>query len=445
MMKHKLVNSFLCIAVFFTVFVCAQEKILSLEECVEIALKQNAEIVMGEFAVKQAGKDVIVAFSNFLPKVSADMGYTHSVAGPRTTYRIDTRTGLVVPATSTEETSWSSSAGVSVSETIFNGGYNFFNLKQSRALKNSMEYSFNDTKQQTIYIVKERYYNLLAAEKLLGVAEETLKSSEESFKRAEMLFEVGKVPKSDVLKAKVQLETDRLGVIEAQNALAIARASLNHVLGFDVNNTIRVVDNLDVPEIEISYENVIENAFARHPAIRKQEFDLKASRAGIGMAISQYLPSLSVSYAYSWSHKDFNEISHIFDKDYGWYMGATLSLPIFQGFSRYAYFGKARLAHMSNKEALAQVKREVALEVQQAYFEVQQAKKKIAVTNDAVEAAEEDLRLNKEKYNLGAGTMLDLIDAQVSNTSAQSDHIQALYNYKYAIARLEKSMGMLEK
>ena len=84
------------------------------------------------------------------------------------------------------------------------------------------------------------------------------------------------------------------------------------------------------------------------------------------MAISQYSPSLSVYYAYSWSHKDFDQISHIFDKDYGWYMGATLSLPIFQGFSRYAYCGKARLAYMSNQEALAQAKREVALEVQQA-------------------------------------------------------------------------------
>jgi outer membrane protein len=212
-----------------------------------------------------------------------------------------------------------------------------------------------------------------------------------------------------------------------------------------VNNTIKVVDKLEVPEMEVNYDDVIENAFARHPAIKKREFDLKASRAGIGMAISQYIPSLSVYYAYSWSHKDFNEINHIFDKDYSWYMGATLSIPIFQGFSRYAYCGKAKLAHMSNKEALNQVKREVALEVQQAYFEVQQSKKKIAVTNNVVEAAEEDLRFNKEKYNLGAGTILNLIDAQVSYTSAQSDHIQALYNYKYAIARLEKSMGMLVK
>ena len=63
----------------------------------------------------------------------------------------------------------------------------------------------------------------------------------------------------------------------------------------------------------------------------------------------------------------------------------------------------------------------------------------------AVEASDEDLRLNKEKYRLGAGTILDLINAHVSNTEAQSNRIQALYDYKYAIARLQKAMGLLIK
>lgn len=444
-MKNRVVFFLLCL--FFTFMLCtqAQEKLLTLEECVEIAMEHNAEIIMGEYAVKQAGKDMLIAVSNFLPSVYGEMGYEHSVAGPRTSLRIDPTTGFLVEESLTEETSWSSSAGILVNQTIFNGGYNFFNFKQSRALKHSAEYDFDNMKQQTIYVVKERYYNLLAAEKLLEVAEETLKSSEESFKRAEVLFDVGKVPKSDVLKAKVQLETDRLGLIEAQNTLAIARASLNHILGFNVDNTIKVVDNLEVPEMEVSYEDAVQNAFTLHPAIKKREFDLKASRAGIGMAVSQYIPDLSFVYGYSWSHPDFNEIKNILDKDYGWYMKASLSIPIFQGFSRCAYYSKARLIHKSNQEALAQVKRDIALEAKIAYFEVQQAKKQIAVTQNAVEAADEDLRLNKEKYNLGAGTILNLIDAQVSYTSARSDNIQALYNYKYTIARLEKAMGRLIK
>ena len=161
--------------------------------------------------------------------------------------------------------------------------------------------------------------------------------------------------------------------------------------------------------------------------------------------MSQYLPSVSAYAGYSWRHKDFNRIKYMFDKDFNYYYGIQLSLPIFQGFSRVANLSKAELNYRSSVEALAQARRNVALEVKQAYFEVQQAKKKIAVTKNAMEAAAEDLRLNKEKYKVGSGTMLDLINAQVSYTKAKSDHIQALYNYKYAVARLEKAMGKLEK
>ena len=106
---------------------------------------------------------------------------------------------------------------------------------------------------------------------------------------------------------------------------------------------------------------------------------------------------------------------------------------------------RANVQHNSSKAALDQFQKDVALEVKMAFFEVQQYKKSIAVAKDAVDSADEDLRLNKEKYKLGAGTMLDLINAQVSATTAKSDHIQALYSYKYAIARLQKAMGQLER
>lgn len=421
--------------------VYGQEKELTIDECVQIALEQNPEIIRGEFTVRIAGKDVTIAMANFLPRVSSYLQYYHYEKG-RTSPRFIQ--GIYFPAQPENQLDQYSS-GFSVNQTILDGGYSIFNYSQRRNLKKSAEYNFEDTKQTMILLVKERYYNLLASEKLLNVAEETLRSSNESYKRAQVLFEVGKAPKSDVLQAKVQLETDRLGLIRAQNDLSIARASLNHVLGFDVDQKIKVVDNLDVPEMEVTYEDAMGNAMTYHPSLVKRTYDIKASKAGIGMSVSEWLPSLYGFFSYSWSHEDFSEISHMFEADYNWYAGVQLSIPIFQGFSRVATMGKAKLTHRSNQEALAQGKRDVALEVKQAYFEVQQAKKQIAVAQDAVEAAEEGLRLNQEKYKLGAGTMLDLIVAQVSYASAQSNHIQGLYNYKYAIARLQKAMGKLEK
>ncbi len=435
----------LSIILGFSVAINGQEAQLTIDECVEIALEQNPDIIRGEFTVKIAGKDVTIALSNFLPSISTSMQYNHSVVGPSSALRIDPQSGILIPIQPDEIASWSSSIGISVNQTIFNGGYDIFNYSRSRAMKNSSEYTFENTKQTIIYVVKERYYNLLAAEKLLGVAEETLLSSEEAYKRAQVLFEVGKASKSDVLKAEVQLETSRLNLIQSQNNLSIAQASLNHILGLDVDDQIDVVDNLDVPEMEVRYEDAMESAVHYHPNLISQHYNVQASKANVHMAVGQYLPSVSVFYGYNWRHRNFNMIKNIFDSDYSWYAGVSLSMPIFQGFSRIANLSSAKLNYQSSVEAFEQTKRDIALEVKQAYFDVQQAKKSIEVTNNQVASAEEDLRLNREKYNLGSGTMLELIDAQVSYTTAQSDHIQSLYTYKKAIARLQQTMGTLEK
>ncbi len=426
-----------------TSFSFAQEEKLTVDDCVEIALQQNPDILMSEFSFKIAGKEVTTSLANMLPYIDTDLSYYHSVRGPSSRLKIDPRTGIPVPVQPNEIETWSSNVGLSVSESIFNGGYNIFNIKRALAAKNSSKFNLKLTKQNTILVVKERYYNLIKAEKLLEVVEETLKSSEESYKRAQVLFEVGKAPKSDVLKAKVQLENDRLSLITAQNDLSVARTSLNHVLGFDVNKKIKGIEKLDVPEYTIAYEDVMSNASQNHPSLLKNEFDLKASKASVGMAVSSFLPSVRAYYSYNWSNEDINEIENIFDKDYNWYLGIGLSLPLFEGFSRVAEVSKAKLNKLSQKMKLEQVKRDVALEAQQSYFYLEQAKKKIAVTQETVESAEEDLRLNKEKYRLGSGTMLDLLIAQVSYKQAICDHLQALYDYKFAIARVEKVMGVL--
>lgn len=441
-MKRFINKFFILFFILLISFSYAQEQELTVDKCVEIALQQNPDIIMSEFAFKIAGKEVISSLANLLPNINAEISYYHSVRGPSSMLKIDPSTGIPVPA-QPEIKSWSSNVGLSARETFFDGGYNIFNIKRAVAAKNSSRYDFKLTKQNIILIVKERYYNLLKSEKLLEVAEETLKSSEESYKRAQVLFEVGKAPKSDVLKAKVQLENDRLSLITAQNDLSVARASLNHVLGFHVDKKIKGIEKLDVPEYSIEYENVVNNAFQYHPSLLKNEFDLKASKAAVGMAVSSFLPSIGAYYSYSWSHSDINEIDNIFDTDYNWYLGIGLSMPIFQGFSRVAAVSTAKLNKLTQQKQLEQVKRDIALEAQQSYFNLNQAKKRIAVTQETVESAEEDLRLNKEKYRLGSGTMLDLLNAQVSYSQAKSDHIQSLYDYKYAIARIENAMGVL--
>jgi outer membrane protein len=422
----------------------AQPKTMSLDECVQIAVDKNPQIVQSRFYLKSTGRDVLTGVSRFLPYVDANLGYNHSVAGPSSQLRIDPRTGIPVSERPSEINSWASSAGLNVNQSLFSGS-NIFGLSQGMKLKKSAQYDFSRMKQEIIYLVHERYYTLLKMQKLLEVQDESIKLWEESYKRAQVQYEVGKVAKSDELKAKVQLEQARLALIEAQNNLLVSKASLNHVLGLDVDTEIQVLDNPEIPNAEFDYEEAYSNSMKNHPSVLKGLSDAKASKAGVGVAVSDFLPTVSAYYGYSWRNEKFDQIKNIMDEDYNWYTGVQLSIPLFTGFSRVASVSKANLAYQSAKEALLQAEKDVALELKQAYFALGQSKKKIVVSQDAEAAAAEDLRLNREKYSLGSGTMLELINAQVSYTQARSDRIQSLYDAKISLARLLKAMGGLDK
>jgi TolC family type I secretion outer membrane protein len=418
-----------------------QTQPLTLESCIRMALANNPGLKMKQLALQSSEKDVGLAVSNFLPTVGSSLGYNHQVVGPSSQMRI--QNGIPVPERATSITSWSSSAGFTLEQPLFNGGYNYFNYKQSRARKESAGFSLESVKQQTIYYVKERYFNLLKARKLLVVQEETFKSSEESFKRAEALYQVGKAPKSDMLQAKYELENNRLNLLNTQNGNDVAVSSLNYILGNAIDDSIRIVDRLDTTQVDVDYAQALKAGLSNHPDILSSEADLRASRASVGMARSRFFPSISINGGYSWSNEDFKKINQMFDKDYNKYLGVSLSLPLFEGLSRIHQYAKAKIGVESQIEVLTQAQRDVAFEIKQAYLDISKFKANIEVLQNAVDVAEENLRLNKEKYKLGSGTMLDLITAQVSSTQAQSNYIQSQYDYQFAVARLEKAMGRL--
>jgi len=436
----------LYLLIFICVGVNAQDTLrLDLDQCVETALKSNPQILQSEFYREMSEKDVTIAFSNFLPNVNASMGYNHSTLGPSSQLRIDTRSGILVPLQPDEIKSWSSSADATISQTLFNGGYNFYNLSQAKNMDKSAKYSLEATKQEIIYRVKERYYNLLKQEQLLQVQHKALESAKESLRLSRTLFTVGKASKSDELQAQVLKDQAELAVIEQENILSIAHSSLNHVLGFDVNKVIKISDNFDIQEIVITYEKAAESGRMYNPNLIKSQYDLKASQNYIGMATSSYLPNISIYAGYSWRHQDFSRIENWRDEDYNWYSGISLSIPIFQGFSRIANVSKAKLNYNYNQEIQIQLQKDIDLELKESYFLLHQAKKKIAVTEVAVESAATNLKLMQEKFRIGSGTMLDITVAQVSDVEAQSNRIQALYEYKLSAARLQKAMGQLKE
>ena len=405
------------------------QKPLTIEEAIQIALKNNSTLKSSEELYKASKSSAFGAWSNFLPRADASLGRSE-FDNPRQFFTYEPPYIL----TSTNAYNF----GLSVNQTIFDGGFSWFNLGYRRALQRSSENSYQQTKQETIVAVKIASFGLLKAETLLEVQQDVVKRSQQQLDIAKARYDLGSASLSDYLKAKVLISNAKLDLVNAKNAVEIARATLNTVLGINVAAPTTIDAKLEYQKFEVNFENSLKTALSNHPLIEQSKADLDASEAQLMSAWSQHLPSLSLFYSYSWSEpkipRNWPDVdSRIF--------GLRISFNIFSGFQIQSDINAAKHSKRAADERLAQQKKGLELDIRTTYLNVQSAEEKISVTQEAAKSAEEDLNLTQEKYNLGAASTLELLDAQVSYRTAKTNEVNALFDYTVAVSELEKALG----
>lgn len=418
----------------FAVTVSAKDRI-TLDECIQAALKNNTTLLNAKANLEDRRLMTKVTRADFLPRVSVGLDYTHQ--GSQTKY-----TQFTVLTEYYEYQYYT--AGMTVSQTLWDGGNTIASNKKSKADYNASKFSFENTRQMLIYSVEEAYLNLLKQKQLLAVYEETLASSLSALKKAESMEAVGAASRTDVLKARVKAEDDRLNLITVQNNLEVAKANLNYMMGSDVNNPIEIVEIAPPDPLDIEYDEAVSMALENHPALKQAHFNRKSAEHTISSAKSAMLPEFSGYYQFGTSSVDFQELSKPLDNEYNWRAGLSLNWTLFDGLSSPANIQRAKVGKKSSLDNFEQVKRDVALEVKASYLGLEEALKSIAAASERVLSAEEDLKLSTARYQLGAGTILEQIDAQVAVTSARSQKIQAEYDYRFAQSRLKKAIGSLD-
>lgn len=415
-------------------------KPLPIDVCIQIAKRNAPSIRTAQYSLKAAEANVLGAWANMLPSFSANILGYRTTYGPQDISIVDPTTGRVIETTSDTQKFSNYSSRINYGLTVFNKR-NWSNLSQQRANQRASEFDVEVTEQDLIYRVKEAYYGLLAYQRLLHVNEETVKSTEENLRKIESMFEVGSASKADVLKQKVQVQNARASHIQAKNDVEYARANLAYILGIHIDSPIQIVDVLDIEEPEVDLDRSLRHALEYHPNLKKTEAQVDAAKAYVGYTQAAFWPSLGAGGSYSWGPDDeLSKITNMFDKNYNWSIGLQLSFDI-PDFSTMANIRYAKAELSLTEEQFAETRNSIALSVKKAHLDLEAAKEIIIAREEEVVSAEEDLKLAEERYRVGAGTALELIDAQVNYTSAQSNHVQALYNYKLALAQLEKSMG----
>jgi outer membrane protein len=442
------------LVIILFVLVCSHgvmsQTTLTLSSAVEAALQKNVGVIQAQNTLEAQQSSVLAAYGGLLPSIDASGRFSRVQRWSPGGILTDPRTGLPFATVSgfTASNSWSSD--ISAQMILFNGFANTSNVRRAEAQMNAAEQSLNRTRQQTVFVTHQLYLNIYRTFQLMKVSEDNLKRSKRQLERILESNRVGAVAVADVYRQQVQVGSDELALIQAQSNYEKAKADLLAYLGTDVHAEY-VFDFTGIPEdidtSEFSSLNqqysdfpfLVKKAIENRPDYRNAVENYNSADASVTIAKAGHLPTLSAYTSFGYANEELNRLTDNKNLSFG----LNVSVPIFNGFSTHYQIEQARLQRKNAEENLKQAERQIIVDLRKALLDLEAAEKQVAVTKSSVVSAEMDRKIAEEKYNLGAGTLLDLLVAQANYTAASSNKVNAVIGYLLAKKQVELALGTI--
>jgi len=434
-------------------------KVLTLETAVSMAIERNVQMLQARNRADATGATVRSAYGGLLPTVSANAGFSRQMNWQGAGGDITIINGVPV-ATGQEFNAFNNyTLGIGANWTLFDGMANISDIDRASAFDAAGKFNLERAKQTVILQTNTLFMAVARVYQLLEVAQDNLSRSRRQLERISESNKVGAVALADVYRQQVQVGNDELALIQAQTTLATTKADLIAFLGveydetgyaIDVTGQPTDIDTAEFAELNARYDNfqgLVATAVENRPDHRATVEAYNAAASSVTIARSGYWPSLTGSASYGYSSSEFdNLVAGGIDNPDG-NRGASLSLrlsvPIFNGFSTMDQVAQSEVQEMNAKEDLEQSKRAVAVDIRKALLTLGQAEKRLIVSKISVNSADMDRKISEEKYNLGAGTLLDMLVATASYTNAVKDKVDAVFDYLLAKKSVEYALGNL--
>ena len=408
---------------------------ITLAEAIREARHNAPAAIQARGAERTSRAAVRSAYGAFIPSFTVRLGTTHTYSdNPETIF--DPQTNQRVPAPQ------SYSSGLSANLTLFDGGRNLYNLSSAKASVAAAEASQIASDYSVALDVSQQYFNALAARESHQAAQAQLVEAQQQQTAAVKRVRAGVATKSDSLRTLIEVGNAQLAILQAQVDLRAANATLTRLIGSTETVTAATVDTVTTPLDSTELDTTrLALLASQGPAVRQAQASYAAARTARRAARAPYLPTLSASYSRNGSGIDpqFGLSNSAYN--YNGSLGFTLSYPLFNGFTREENVVRADVAE---DNAAAQY-RDAQLLAQQSLIQYVDALRtgeaRMAVQQVSVTAAQEDLRVQQQRYQAGASTLLDVITSQRSLRDAQTALIQARFDARVARARLESLIG----
>ncbi len=425
--------------ILLPVFIAAEadDGRFNLSQTIEAALQANLELQRSKVEVDAATATRSARATEFFPTLNARYGYIHR--DNPTTQALGGGAGTVDVLTNPKH---EYNFVTSFSQPIFTGFALYNQYKIADLGLDIAEFTEKLTRQDVILDAKNAYFLILKAQKLMDVADETVKQIAAQKEVAENMYQVGMSPLNDLLQSQVQLANAKQALITAKNNLDLTKSQFNTLLRRQVNSPVSVVDILDFTPWVQSIEDCLSQAKNNRLEIEVTDLEIQIAEKDYKLSQRDFYPS--VNLVGTWTKRgtdwDVDGGRGIGDKDF-WDIRATASWDFWQ-WGRTRYGVKEKLSRLSQaKLRKEQVLDNIDLEVKQAYLKVQESQKNITTIEKAIEQAKENLRITEERYKEQVSTTTDVLVAQTLLTETMTNYYNALYDFKIAKAILYRGLG----
>ena len=409
---------------------------ITLDEAVRLAQQNAPALVQARGALRSNAAQVRRNYATFLPNINFSTGYGRSEGA---TYF----QGELVPLRGDP---WSFRNGVSANLELFDGGQRFADLRAARANVDAAEAGEVNSRYNTALQVRQQYYAVLAQREAETAARQQLEQAQAQLGAATARLAAGTATKSDSLRTAIQVGNAQLALLQAQTAINNANATLTRLVGTTYQVTAAVQTDEPDPAAEPLDSLTLARLADESPAVRQAEASYAAARAGVRSAKTAYWPTLSMSYSYN-----ANQSGQSFSGGNLWLLTGSnpnqknlsfsVSYPLFNQLQRETSVVTAEVQARNAEASLRDARLAAQQSLAQAIGTLRLAQERIRIQQQSIAAGEEDLRVQTERYQLGAATLLDVLTSQTTLNQARVALIQARFDARIARAQLEALVG----
>lgn len=409
---------------------------LTLADALQLALTNNLTFKSAIADVKIAIGRIVQARGGALPSLSAGYSYFHTANAA--VFKIPTgpTTFQIIQLSATDI----NNVNGTLQWALYNGGATQAAIGSAAAGLSAAESEVSAVRGNIVRDTTSAYFQLVQAQRNALIGDEAVSVAQKSLDTSNQLFHAGTAARADVLKQQVVLSNAQVQDVQANSAVAIANAVLANLLNINLNSTVSPTEPLEGATPTFTMDQVLEDAQVKRPEVAAAQDAVSIAEHAVQSARAGALPTISLQVQDASSKPNFQNVPQP-------QLSETLAATwrLFDGGLTKGKVVEAQANVDKAKVQLQQQRNAVDLEARKAFLNYRAAQSQVTAAKSAQDSAAESLRVTQLRYRAGAGTAIELADAQLSNTQAETQFVAALANLRVALVTLQAAAGLLQQ